>query len=97
MKERIFNSRLSQEIDRRNKIAILLRDLLINCNIKRELKESSDAEEIWCCGKVLSIEKYEASDSCKAVFVVQYYDDPDNYYIFPLILDMEKKDGVFST
>ena len=88
LKERIFNSRLSQEIDRRNKIAIPLikenSDLLINCNIKHKLKESRDAEEIWCCGKVLSIEKYQSSDRRKTIFVVQYYDYPDNYFTFPL-------------
>ena len=96
LKERIFNSRLSQEIDRRNKIAIPLikenPDHLINCNIKHKLKESRDAEEIWCCGKVLSIKKYQASDSRNTVFVVQYYDDPVNNFTFPLILDMEKKE-----
>ena len=64
-------------------------DLFVNCKIKHKLKELKDSDEVWCYGKVICVDRYNSRNT---TCLVQYFDDPETQYIFPLILDMEKKD-----
>ena len=93
LQDNIFNCRFDREMIRRNILfldkVIENPDIFVDCEIKHRIKETPDSEETWCYGKVLEVKK---SNNRHTKYVVEYLNDLDNTYVFPLILDLEKKD-----
>ena len=94
--EKLKNARLLQVIKQQKSKMLpgFLSDpyTLVDKCVRHKIRETDEEEYMWCKGHVKSVSKEVPNNPKKTLYDVVYESEPNDSWIFPLLVDFEKGD-----